>query len=295
MSEENKNEFENNAENDTIDNIQEDSAVTEVETTEVMSDDAVDEANTVIEDVEADVVGGADAIEGVDAIEGEVISGAEVVEEKKSKNGLIIGAVVAVLVIAAAIIIAVLFGKNLFNKYNRMGYIDVSGRTIAEIADESGYELADFLAEYELPADMPGSTSESAAYYMIPAKNVASMYGMTFEQMKEMLKWGDEITEDTPWGEAEGETAVADYIGTENLDQFKEQYGFGDEVTGETKWKEVRNVLDQKSRDARIEAEKATEAPAEETATVEPAAEEATDAPAESAATDAPAATAAAQ
>ena len=78
----------------------------------------------------------------------------------------------------------------------------------------------------------------------------------------------------TTWGVAEGETTVGSYIGEDNLDEFKKQYGFGDEVTAETKMKEIRNAMDQQSRDARIasekaqkEAEKATDAPADATAT----------------------------
>ncbi len=216
----------------------------------------------------------------------------ELQEQPKKSNAKvgIIAAVAAVVIIVAAVLF-VMFSKGLFNKYNRMGYIDVSGRTIAEVADSAGYELADFLEMNGLPADMPGNTYESAALYNMPVKNIAQMYGMTFDDMKTMFKWGDDITEDTAWGIAEGEIKVADYVGEENVDDFKQQYGFGDEVTGETQWKEIRNTLDQKSRDDRLasekaakDAEKATDAPAEDTAD----AADATDAPAE--ATDAPAA-----
>lgn len=216
----------------------------------------------------------------------------EVSEEQPKKSNAKVGiiAVIAAVVIILAAVLFVMFSKGLFNKYNRMGYIDVSGRTVAEIADASGYELADFLEMNGLPADMPGNTYESAALYNMPVKNIAQMYGMTFDDMKTMFKWGDDITEDTTWGIAEGEIKVSDYVGEENIDDFKQQYGFGDEVTGETQWKEIRNTLDQKSRDDRIasekaakEAEKATEAPADDT-------EQATEAPAEGEATDAPAA-----
>lgn len=271
---------------------------TEVSVEAESTDDAADaeDADTAVDAEAAD--DSVDNIEGAADITGDVIDdGIEAAPIKnKPKTGLIVGIIIAAVVVIAAIIVLVFgFGKNLFNKYNRMGYIDVSGRTIAEIADQSGYELADFLAVYGLPADMPGSTSESAAYYNIPCSKIAEMYGMSFDDLKSMLQWGDDITEDTTWGEAEGETTIAAYVGEANVASFKEQYGFGDEITGETKWKEVRNTIDQQMRDARIEQEKAaedaanaTEAPAEE-ATAEPAADaaEATEAPA---ATEQPAA-----
>ena len=303
MSEENKenlNENENVQEteqNDVVEETVEEAADVENEETANETAEEVEDAATDSEEVQETVSDTtdtfADSIEGAEAIDGEPISdGIEAAEvQKKSKTGLIVGIVIAVVVVAAAIILAVVFGKNLFNKYNRMGYVDVSGRTIAQIADESGYELADFLAQYDLPADMPGSTFESAAYYNIPCSKIAEMYGMDFATLKEMLKLGDDITEDTTWGVAEGETTVGSYVGEDNLDEFKKQYGFGDEVTAETKMKEIRNAMDQQSRDARIasekaqkEAEKATDAPADATATDDAGAA------ADTAATDAPAA-----
>ena len=297
MSEENKEILNEESVEETTEVVEE--VVEEVtQTLEEAAEEVVEAVEEVVEEAADTVEETAEAVEDsaeetAEAATEEVIDEAvEFTEEvKKSKTGLVVGIIVAVLVVIIAIL-AVLFGKNLFNKYNRMGYIDVSGKTIAEIADQSGYELADFLSEYGLPADMPGNTSESAAYYMIPVKNIAQMYGMDFAQMKEYFGLGDEITEDTPWGEAEGEVTVGKYVGEENIDQFKEQYGFGDEVTAETKWKEIRNKIDQQARDERIAAEKAAkEAPAEDEAVVdeeapveeaaEETAEEATEAPAE--------------
>ena len=286
------------AEEETTETAEETAAETIPASADVDSADSSEIIGGDTEAVEADADDPSDDIEGLVDIAGEVVDdGIEAAPQaKKPKTGLIVGIIIAVIVIAAVIVLAFGFGKNLFNKYNRMGYVDVSGRTIAEIADESGYELADFLAVYDLPADMPGSTSESAAYYNIPCSKIAEMYGMDFATLKEMLQWGDDITEETTWGVAEGETTIAAYVGEDNIESFKEQYGFGDEVTGETQWKEVRNIIDQQMRDARIaeeqaveEAANATEEPAAEEATAEPAADtaEATEAPA---ATEQPAA-----
>lgn len=136
------------------------------------------------------------------------------------------------------------------NPYNEMGYIDVTGITIAEIAQENGLELSDFLARYGLPADMPGTTNETAAYYMMPVKVVALMNGMDFDGIKEALGFGEYITENTPWAVAVGNAPLEKYVGADNFDEFKATYGFGDEVTLETKWREVRNTVDTASKNS---------------------------------------------
>lgn len=149
---------------------------------------------------------------------------------------------------------------EIVNEYNSQ-YIDVSGKTIAEVAADAGQSLEDFLAEYGLPTDMPADTSESAAYYMISTFKMAQMYGMDFETLKSTMQWDDSITRETPWGIAEGETALSVYIGDQNLEEFKEYYGLDDSITADTKYKEVRAAIDTKNRENRIAAE--TENPTE--------------------------------
>lgn len=276
MSEDNK-----NLENE---NLQPEEAEVVEETVDVTEEPVEAEETTEAEETEAIEVGETEAVDVSEDVLGEEAVSEEAAPETKSKTGAIVGAVIAVVVIAIAGILIYMFSGNLFNKYNRMGYIDTSGRTIEQIADETGYELADFLATYNLPSDMPGNTYESVAYYNIPCSKIAEMYGMDLAMLKEQLKLGDDVTEETPWGIAEGEATIGAYVGEANIDAFKEEYGLGEEITAETKWKEVRNIVDQKAKDDRIaaekaakEAEKATEAPAEETE----ATAEATEAPAE--------------
>lgn len=134
------------------------------------------------------------------------------------------------------------------NPYNEMGYIDITGATIAEIAEENGMELQEFLEGYGLPSDMPGSTNETVAYYMMPLRTIAQMYGLDFDSLKAELGLGENVTEDTPWGVAIGELTLGQYVGAEFLDEFKAEYGFGDEVTLDTKWKDVRNTVDAASK-----------------------------------------------
>lgn len=179
-------------------------------------------------------------------------------EQKKSGKGSVIAVIVAAVLVVALIVAAIfLFGPSLFNKYNRQGYVDVSGRTIAEVAEESGMDVSEFLVQYGLPEDMPGNTTEAAAYNNIPLSNMATMYGMDVTTMKDILQLPEDVTEETPWGEAIGKTTLGAYVGEDNLAEFKETFGFGDEITTDTLWSEVRGTIDQKNREDRIASEKA--------------------------------------
>lgn len=249
-------------ENKNFDNLEENAEeVTEeaneaAETVEEVVEEIAEEAEGAVSEV-AEVA--EDAIEA--AIEPESI-------KKGSKVGTIIAVVVAVVVVAAAVLTSVIET----NKYNKMGYVDISGLTVQDLLDQQGMSLEDFLAMYDLPADMPADTTEAAAFYNIPMAKMAEMNGTDFATIKEALKFPETVTEETPWGVAEGELKLKDYIG-DNLDRFKEQYGLGDEVTGETQWKEVRTVVDMAQKKAREEqkaameeAAKNAEEPAEEPA-----------------------------
>lgn len=212
------------------------------------AEEAIEEAIEEVAEVEEAVVEAAEETvsEAVEAVE-------EIIPAKKNKSGVVVAIVLALAIVAAACV-WFFMPKN---PYNKMGYVDISGKTVQDLADQMGVSLADFLAQYELPADMPADTTESAAYYNIPVKIMAQMFGMDFATMKETLHFPEEVTEDTTWGEAEGLVLLKDYVGEENLDAFKEQYGFGEEVTLETQWKDVRTTVDTAQKEARIEQEKA--------------------------------------
>lgn len=181
---------------------------------------------------------------------------------KSNKLPVIIAAIVAVLVIAAiaALFLTGTFGK-MFNKYNR-GYVNTTGRTIEQVAEESGMTFDEFLAEYGLPKNMPKNTYESAAFYAMSVGKVAELYGMDFAALKETLKLGDEVSENDTWGKVEGEVALGTYLGgEENLAEFKEYYGLGDDVNADTKWKEVRLIVDTKTKEDREKSEAALNDP----------------------------------
>ncbi|MBQ7986684.1 MAG: hypothetical protein IJ304_05425 [Clostridia bacterium] len=219
--EENKN-LENEIAEEVVETVEE-----VVETAEEVVEEVVEETEEITE-------------EAVEAIE-EVAEEATEEIKKGSKKGAIIAVIVAVVIIIAAVATSMME----FNPYNKLGYVDISGKTIQDIADEQGVTLAEFLAAYQLPADMPGDTTEANAYYSIPTGIVAEMNGLDFATLQTMLKLPEGTTAETPWGEAEGGILLADYIGgADKVDAFKEQYGFGDEVTAETPWGEIRNAVD---------------------------------------------------
>ena len=239
----------------------------------------------------------------------EIVSDAEVTEEeleqvveeiiagkKKSKAPFVVIAIVVVLAIIAAVVINSFGG----NKYNKLGYANPEGRTIADVAEQMGVSLEEFLTTYSLPADMPEDTEEMAAYYSMPVKVFAQMYGVDFATFKEAYGIPDETTptvadgivgkikalfggdkivaidENTPWGVVLDELTLADYVGEENLETFKEYYGLGDDVTLETRYKEIRKIVEEKTIELAAEAKAAQEAQqaeAEDVATTDETAE----------------------
>lgn len=208
----------------------------------------------------------------------------QVVEEiiaskKKSKAPFIVIALVVLAIIAAVAINS--FGGN---KYNKLGYANPEGRTIADVAEQMGLSLEEFLTTYSLPADMPEDTEEMAAYYSMPVKVFAEMYGVDFATFKEAYGIPNETTpavaegiagkikalfgndkvvaidENTPWGVVLDELTLGNYVGEENIESFKEFYGLGEEVTTETRYKEIRKIVEEKTMELAAEAKAAQEA-----------------------------------
>ncbi|MBR4720928.1 MAG: hypothetical protein IK057_04120 [Clostridia bacterium] len=234
------------------------------EDAEGFAQDIAEEVKEEAEEIAEDV---AEAAAEVQEFAGDAVETA-----KKSPLKAIITALIVIILAVFCILLGLGKFPKLYNKYNHMGYVNITGRTIADIAEESGMELSDFIEQYGLPADMPGNTQESAAYYTMPVSSIANMYGMSFDDLKELLGFGDDVTEDTAWGKAEGEITLEKYIGEDNFEEFKEKYGFGDEVTLETKWKEVRKTVDleaKKAYEERNAANTEEEADSEETAAEE--------------------------
>lgn len=277
MSEENKNEeFEKN------ENIPQEEAAEETSPAQAAQEDSQEVVEAAQTEAQAEAQTEQESVEAQDNTSAETVSDENTaaqedfenssateinneVSPKKSKIKTICAVAGAVVVVAAIVLVGVFKGPEWFNKYNRMGYVDTSGRTIGEVADAAGMDLKDFLAEYQLPEDMPANTTESAAFYTIPVSVMAQMYGWDFDEMKTAYQWGDEVTEDMTWGEAEGLTKLGVMVGEENLESFKQEYGLGDDITADTLWKDVRTIYDTKAKEMNEATEAPTEEPAEET------------------------------
>ena len=155
-----------------------------------------------------------------------------------------IGVISGCAVIVIGVVFTLVYNFCIVNKYNKLGYINTSGKTIGQIAEENGITLEELLEEYGLPENMRADTEEAAAYYTISTGKIASMNGKTFEELKELYHWDDTITPETSWGVAQGEILLKYMYSSEKaLDSFKEEYNLGDEVTGDTKYKEVRDIV----------------------------------------------------
>ena len=116
--------------------------------------EVIEETDENSEEASEDGTAAAAAIEAEIAEDGTVTEGAQTPVVTDAKNQALAktaAIIVAAVVLIAIIVLGIIFCPRIFNKYNRSGYIDVSGRTIAEVADNSGMELEDFLESFGLP------------------------------------------------------------------------------------------------------------------------------------------------
>ncbi len=190
------------------------------------------------------------------------------IDDAPRKN---IGAIIGGAVAAVIVLVAALWYFGVINPYE-IGYVDVSGVTLEELADQSGYSLKEYKKVNGLSWLMPKSTNENAVNNNIKVKTTIAQTGMAFEEFKEYYGWGDNITENSTVGEALGETKLEIILGVKGAEKdvaektlasFKEFYGFGDDVTVDTLYKDVRVAIDKKTRETRIEQEKQAEKEAE--------------------------------
>lgn len=253
--------------------------VEENEVIEETTEEAIEEAaEDVVEEAEEDFNESDNVVINEDVID-EVIEEVEETVSKKSKAPVIIAIIVVVLALAAYLVFDAVGG----DKYNKMGYANPNGRTVEDVISELGITLDEFKANYSLPEDITLETEEMAAYYMIPVKVFAQMYGVDFDTFKQTYNIPVETTpsepttiigkikalfgvhdiqpidENTPWGIVMDELTLGNYIGEENLETFKEYYGITTEITAETKYKEIRKQVEAKEAELVAEAKAAQE------------------------------------
>lgn len=283
--------MDNNMENNVVENEEVNNVEETVE--EAVEETVETEENIVEEEVMADV------IEELDVAEAEI--------KKDSKNGYIIAiAVMAVVIIilGGLHIYNIFGGKNKdtnmqdaytlldiykqnheiylnerkqseeekaksTEKYNNLGFANVSGMTIGEICKEEGASIDSLILQYSLPGDITEDTYWDVAGYLAPVsiriglQTLKDEYNLTHITTDSGEKI--EITDDMPFGLVYDEFALKDLVSEEQFEEFKAEYGLGEDVTLETKMKEVRSVIEKAEIEKR-EEEEAAEKAAEEAA-----------------------------
>lgn len=175
---------------------------------------------------------------------------------KKKKTWIKIGVGAALVLVMGVAVAQLLAFFGFVNPYES-DYVDVTGKTAEELAQEKGMEYDAFLKAYGLPEDMPKSTFERAVFYNIPVGVIVEKNGTlgTFDELKKDMGWGDEITPETALGDALDVTTLSNYVGDEQLERFKSLYELSDDVTGDTFYGEVRNIVDSKEKEFREASE----------------------------------------
>ena len=140
------------------------------------------------------------------------------------------------------------------NRLNNLGFLNVSGMTIADEAEEARMTMEVYRETFKIPENIPDDTFMEVAYNLQPVKRVAEDYEMSYEEFKKLYsipefvvrESGEKIpiTEDMPWGVVRDELTVEGLM--LKLDDLRRAYGFGEEVSGETKWKEIRPDIEKK-------------------------------------------------
>ena len=200
------------------------------------------------------------ALDGVDN-DAELEITDEYLEPPKS-NGKLCARICGIAAVVI-VVVGVLFYTGVINPFEK-GYIDISGVTLEELANESGYSLKEYKKMNGLPWYMPKSTNENAVKNNIKIKATLAQGGGEFKELKAYYGWDDSITENTTVGKALGTTKISVILGVSEmdketankaLDSVKEIYGLGDEVTLDTPYGDVREIIDAKTRENRLKEE----------------------------------------
>lgn len=153
--------------------------------------------------------------------------------------------------ILAAVLVCVdayYFMTNIYNKYNHMGYYDIDGYTVGDVVSSMGMDFDQFKEMYGLPADMRKDTYLNAAQSLIKISKMAELNRMEFETLKENYKFGDEITEESTFGEGMDSMTIKDYLEMsgvqESFDEFKTKYNIPDSITEDMQWGKVRKTYE---------------------------------------------------
>ncbi len=136
-------------------------------------------------------------------------------------------------------------------------YVDFyDGMTVEEALEEFDVSPDEFKAETGLDYYEYKDTLYIQAENDVATGFVAKSNDMTFEELKDYMRFDDTITPDTPWGITVGSISFGDYINAflapesygltveEVFNQIKNAYNLGNEYTSETKFRYIRTVID---------------------------------------------------
>lgn len=228
-----------------------------VETEEVVAEEVAEEATEEAVDGEEEVEDSTEAEKYVD-----VNLLIDKIAEIRKKNKILKGVLTAIVAVIVAIALA--FGgmqiyKAVYNPYNHMGYYNISGMTIADMAEANNITVEDIIDQLRLPEDVKEDTYFDVVEFLVPVSYMAEMYGADFETLKEAFSLGEHITSKSTWGEALDSMTLLTYLGSEEVvEEFIAEYGLGEDVTSETLWGDVRKTVNKIDYERHL-AEMATE------------------------------------
>ena len=132
-----------------------------------------------------------------------------------------------------------------YNKYNEASYINISNGTLGDVAGVFSMSVDEFKKKFGLPEDMAEDTNETAAYYSLTLENYAKMIREDIDTVIEHMSSSGDIKLDksTLLLDAENNQLITNYFSPMTIDEFKKEYGFGDEVNEDTRYGDIRTQL----------------------------------------------------
>lgn len=232
---------------------QEEEAVEETVTEETATEETVTEETA--EPAENDAV----------QSDGETVQADEVVTdaEPAKKNyaaAWLVAAIFGGIIVVATLASYILLSSGVINPWAK-SYIDTTGVTLEELADQSGYSVKEYKNINGLPYFMPKSTHENAVRNSMKLGALIKQSGNTIEDWRERYGWDTRIDENTTVGDALAQTplskvfSIGDDENGEYLAMIKDLFGLDDSVTADTLYGAVRDQIDQKQRETRLEQE----------------------------------------
>jgi len=147
---------------------------------------------------------------------------------------------------------AITFGAaaSAANKYNELDYISISGYTLDDIAALSDFDDTDkFKKSVGLPADMPGDTNETAAYFSLSLKSLAEYNDQSLKELLNNLSTaiGEKVKDTDKFGDVVKKLPTKAYIELffgEDFDEFKESFELGEDFDENTPYGEISTKID---------------------------------------------------